>query len=224
MFSGIFLCFPWFCFKIRTTENTKITKRTGFTTFAGTLTLVLFLILVSASAVTAQKLPSSIRGYKVHSEKIVITSISAKPDGKGDAIVKVEGPELVDVGLSGITFEFPAEALSSKQSGKVDFLTFHDFEVNGIKVTIPEYSTPFSFKKGESFRLPQPAKIFLPTTSIANAAWKEMHESREIWQVTGRIFVYGKFRKFGFDHKRVVPVDVNITIENPLVKILNPGK
>ena len=189
--------------------------------FAG---IALFLIIISTSTISAQDRPSSIRGYKVHSEKIVITSISAKPDGKGDAIVKVEDPELVDVGLSGITFEFPAEALSSKQSGKVDFLTFHDFEVNGIKVTIPEYSTPFGFKKGESFRLPQPAKIFLPTQSLAKAAWKEMRESREIWQVTGRMFVYGQFRKFGFYHKRVVPVDVNITIANPLVKMLATRK
>lgn len=220
MISGILRCFPWFHFEILTTENKKITKDAGFTPLSKNLILVLFLILFAGTTATAQDLPSSIRGYKVHSEKIVITSISAKPDGNADATVKVEDPELVDVSLSGVTFEFPAEALSSKQSGKVDFLTFHDFEVNGIKVTIPEYSTPFSFKKGESFRLPQPAKIFLPTTSIANAAWKEMRETRETWQVTGRIFVYGRFRKFGFYHKRVVPVDVNITIANPLTKML----
>lgn len=217
MISGILRCFPWLHFEILTT---KITKDAGFTPLSKNLILVLFLILFAGTTATAQDLPSSIRGYKVHSEKIVITSISAKPDGNADATVKVEDPELVDVSLSGVTFEFPAEALSSKQSGKVDFLTFHDFEVNGIKVTIPEYSTPFSFKKGESFRLPQPAKIFLPTTSIANAAWKEMRETRETWQVTGRIFVYGRFRKFGFYHKRVVPVDVNITIANPLTKML----
>lgn len=184
----------------------------------GIITLVF--VLVAASFAAAQELPSSIRGYKVHSEKIVITSVSASPDGKSDAVVRVKDPELVDVGFSGVTFEFPAEALSSKQSGKVDFLTFHDFEVNGIKVSIPEYSSPFSFKKGESFRLPEPAKIFLPTGSIAKAAWKEMREIRETWVVSGRIFVYGRFRKFGMYHKRVVPVDVNITIANPLVKVL----
>ena len=200
----------------------KPARSKGIVLQTGIVSLVL--VLTFASIAAAQDLPSSIRGYKVHSEKIVITSIAAKPDGKSDAVVNIADPELVDVGLSGVTFEFPAEALSSKQSGKVDFLTFHDFEVNGIRVTIPEYSSPFSFKRGESFRLPEPAKIFLPTTSIAKAAWKEMHETRETWQVTGRIFVYGKFRKYGFYHKRVVPVDVNITIANPLVKMLASHK
>jgi hypothetical protein len=47
-------------------------------------------------------------------------------------------------------------------------------------------------------------------------AVRELKDSKEEWSVTGRVFVFGKFKKFGFNFKRVVPVEINIKIKNPL--------
>lgn len=40
--------------------------------------------------------------------------------------------------------------------------------------------------------------------------------AKDEWTVTGRVFVFGRFKKFGFDFKRVVPVEINLKIKNPL--------
>ena len=43
-----------------------------------------------------------------------------------------------------------------------------------------------------------------------------MRDSQAEWTVSGRVFVFGRFRRFGIYHKRVVPVDFQIKIKNPL--------
>jgi hypothetical protein len=45
---------------------------------------------------------------------------------------------------------------------------------------------------------------------------REMRDSKKEWTITGRVFVFGKFRKFGFEHKRVVPIDIHLTVANPI--------
>lgn len=157
-------------------------------------------------------MPDKIRGYKVYRETISVNANSQPTD----ASVKVGDPEVVDLSLNGVTFEFPAEFVSAKQSGKVEFVTFHDLRVNGISVEAEEYSDRFEFRKGEFLKLPTPIRILLPTVGVVKAAWNEMAESKDEWTVTGRVLVFGKFRKFGFHHKRVVPVDIELTIKNPL--------
>ncbi len=171
------------------------------------LILILLLLLPAFS----QDLPSKIRGYSVHSPAIIVNTADQRAD------VKVGDPVIVDLSLSGVSFELPTEVASAAQSGRVDFLTFHDFQVNGVSVEIEEYKYPFSFRKNETKALPEPAKIFLPTGALLKGAWAEMQESRKEWLVTGRVLVFGKFRKYGFYHKRVVPVDVSLTIKNPLL-------
>ena len=64
--------------------------------------------------------------------------------------------------------------------------------------------------------LPTPAKITINTANIAKAAYKELVDSKKDWSVTGIVFVFGKFRKFGVSFKRVVPVKIDLTIKNPL--------
>jgi hypothetical protein len=179
------------------------------------LTLSATFLLAACSFALAQKLPDSIRGYKVYNESVSINN--AVPNGK-QPLVTIGEPETTDVSLSGVELEFPVEILSPGQSGKVDFLTFHEIRVNGIAVDVPEYTTKFEFKKNTLFQLPEPAKVFLPTTRIIQAAWREMRDSRESWTVTGRVFVFGKFRKYGLHHKRVVPIDFTLIIPNPLKK------
>ncbi len=171
--------------------------------------------VVMTPTAVSQQLPKTIRGYKVHKEILVVSSKMTKVP---DSLISVEfdEPRLADISLTGVTLAMGAEMVSREQSGKVDMLMFRDVKVNGIEVEIVEFSEPFEFKKKETFGLPQPVNIFLPTTGIVQAAWREMRESKDEWVVTGRVFVFGKFRKYGFHHKRVVPVDFEITFPNPL--------
>lgn len=180
----------------------------------------LFLLAVFATQSSfAQELPKVIRGYKVHRETVrVIHNGSDQSNETGaEAIVNIHELRLIDVSLSGISFEFSPEISAMEQSGRVDFMTFHDFRVNGIPVDVEEYSESFPFRKNEPLKFPKPARAFLPTHRILQAAWKEMKESEKEWTVTGRVFVFGTFKKYGFSFKRVVPVDISVKITNPLV-------
>ena len=186
----------------------KVTQ-TSFTRVFSVIALVLLLCLPAAS----QNLPSHIRDYKVHRDKITLTVNS---DQAKSASVKIGDLSIVNAGMSGLTFALPAKILSENQSGRVEFLTFYDIRVNGIAVQIEEYRHPFDFKKGRDVDLPVPARVFLPTDGVLRAAWNEISESKTDWKVAGRVFVFGRFRRFGIMHKRVVPVDFEVTIANPL--------
>jgi hypothetical protein len=182
--------------------------------------VILFLILLFGLAAFAQELPKEIRGYKVHKTGISVKTSSNKTPARSgpEALVKIGDPAVTDLSFTGLTFEIPAEITSFDQSGRVDFLTFHDFKVNGLAVDVEEYRSAFSFKKNELVVLPEPARIFLGTGQIVKAAWKEIAETKKEWTITGRVFVFGKFRKLGFSFKRVIPVDINLTIKNPLLE------
>lgn len=180
------------------------------------LLICVSILLSIGSTLFGQELPNEIRGYKIYREKITVSTKNASGDQSGEAFVKIGEAKIADLGLTGLTFELPAEITSSKQSGKVDFLTFKDVRVNGIVVDVAEYAHAFEFKKGDSIALPKPAVIYLSLTGIAEAAWKEIKDSKAEWTVSGRVFVFGRFRRFGFYHKRVIPVDFEVRIANPL--------
>jgi len=181
--------------------------------------LCVLLLVGSAPIAYSQGFPKEIRGYKVHRANILLkTSINVtEHPAATEASVRIGDPALVDVGLTGLTFEISAEIDPLNQSGKVDFLSFHDFRINGLAVDIEEYRERFSFKKNQPVTLPKPAKVCITTDNALRAGWKEFDEKKDEWAVTGRIFVFGKFRKMGFDFKRVIPVDVSLTIRNPLL-------
>lgn len=176
---------------------------------------VLFLF-PAAFGQASSDLPNKIRGYKVHKKIIEVSHSKTRPDDDYSASINFTEPDLIDISLTGITFAVSAEILALEQSGTVDRLMFHDLRVNDIPVTIEDFSSPFSFRKRETVKLPKPARIFLPTGRMLQAAFKEMRDSKETWTVRGRIFVFGKFRKFGFSHKRVIPVDIDLLVANPL--------
>ena len=187
--------------------------------------LIVFIgVLLSVFSARAQDLPKEIRGYKVHRAKISVknqgekTGDSKSVKNDSEAFVKVGEPELTDASLTGITFEISAEIDSLEQSGKVDFLTFKDFRVNGLAVEIEEYGESFEFKRGEKIVLPKPVKIFVGAVQTLRGALSEINDSPPQWTVTGRVFVFGRFKKAGFKFKRVVPVEINIQVENPLQK------
>lgn len=184
----------------------------------------IFILLFSVSALSqnSQKLPDKIRGYKVYQTKISVKTEKEKsPEKKGaEAIVKIGEPELEDVSLIGITLEFSAGIEGIEQSGKIDFLTFEDFKVNNLDVEIEEYKHSFELKKNEKVSLPKPVKVFVRTDRALRGALKEWNDSKKEWNVTGTIFVFGKFKKFAMSFKRVVPIEINLKIENPLKKKL----
>ncbi len=167
----------------------------------------------------AQELPKEIRGYKVHRAKISVKNQTEKADAKdtSEAFVKVGEPELIDVSLAGITFELSAEIDSLGQSGTIDFLAFHDFRVNGLAVDLEEYKESFEFRKNQNVILPKPIKIRLNTAQTLRGALSELKDSKDEWTVTGRVFVFGQFKKSFLKFKRVVPVEINLKIKNPLL-------
>ena len=170
------------------------------------------------SSFKAQDLPKEIRGYKVQKAKISVKNQDERTDSKdkSEAFVKVGEPELIDVSLTGITFELSAEMDSIEQSGTIDFLTFHDFRVNGLKVDVEEYKESFEFKKNQTIVLPKPIKFFLSVGQTLRGALKETKESKDEWTVTGRVFVFGQFKKSFLKFKRVIPIEINLKIKNPL--------
>lgn len=204
VYSGIFLCFLWSAFERglegRLTHGTK------------QLLIPLLLLLAFVVSASSQDLPGKIRGYKVYRDRV---SVNATAENS-DAAVHVGDPELVDVSLTGITLQLPAEFTTSNQSGKVEMISFHDVKVNGIKVEPEEFVHKFEFRKGERTVVPKPVRIFVPASGVVKVAWQEMMDARQEWNVTGRVFVFGKFRRYGFYHKRVVPIDFDLTIKNPL--------
>lgn len=177
---------------------------------------------MSLSAV-AQDWPDKINGYKLHKAEIVVTNSSIRAaDNRGDAVVFVDVPKVVDIGLGGISFEIMAEFVSRNESGKVDLVTFKDLNVNGLALDVEDYRHSFAFKKEKRVSLPLPAKVSIKTMSIPRAALSELMGSPNELAVTGRAFVFGKFKKFGFSFKRVVPVTIDLKFNNPLRSIYRP--
>lgn len=170
-------------------------------------------VILLTLSVDAQKLPDKIRGYKVYHPKPAVTK-TVSSAATEPAILNAS--KFVSISPLGVTFEAAISIQPMPEDGRVDFLTFHDFNVNGISVEIEEYKTPFDIRKNERPTLPEPVRIFLYTPKIAQAAWSEMRDSKHEWTVTGRVFVFGRFKRYGMTFKRVVPVDISFTIRNPL--------
>ena len=180
--------------------------------------ILTFILCFFVSAANAQDLPDKIRGYKVKKADLTIGSKGAASSEDEDLGVEVafDEPEVASVGLTGITLELGGAMTVFGQSGTVDFITFNDFKVNGMNVDIEEYKDSFEFKKGESVELEKPVEIFVRTSQALRGVLEEYNDSKDKWKVTGRVFVFGRFNKMGFKFKRVIPVDVDMLIENPL--------
>ncbi|HJZ83238.1 MAG TPA: hypothetical protein VKD91_22915, partial [Pyrinomonadaceae bacterium] len=103
-----------------------------------------------------------------------------------------------------------------KQSGRVDFLVFEDMNINGRSVEIDEYHHKFDLPSKTPATLQSPLRIYIYLPSALLAAIGEWTDSQKTWPVTGRVYVFGKFKKSVFTFKRVVPVELNMTMRNPL--------
>ncbi len=167
-----------------------------------------------------QELPKKIRGYTLLRANVLVGDADINANGGQDVLVSLGSPSIIDFGWSGVTFEIGASVAPMKQDGRVDFITFREFTINNIQVDIREYRQPFAFAKGSKTTLPKPAQGVVRTSRIAQAAFKEILESKNDWTIAGTAFVFGRFKKYGFSFKRVVPVNVLLTIPNPIKSAL----
>lgn len=184
--------------------------------------------------------PKEIRGYKVERTVVEVKKPEAKnrQSGQGqsqsgnnrsdgqtnesnsdtdvDELIQLGKPQLARVTPLGITFEVPIVVSPVKQSGHVDFLVFEDMVVNGTSVHIDEYHRTFDLPNRQPLTLREPLRFYIYLPSAVLAALGDWSDAKETWPVTGRVYVFGKFKKGPFSFKRVVPVELNVTMPNPL--------
>ena len=195
----------------------KVTCRipnSSFRVFFGFCACLGILIFCVSRSAYAQDLPGEIRGYKVYRTKISVGNISDETKLNDDeAFIKLSDPQLIDISYFGVIFDVSAEVSNLRQSGKVDFITFKDFWVNNLPIEIDEYTESFEFSKNQIIRLPKPFRISVGFGPALRGVVREQFDSREFWQATGRIFVFGHFKKGFLKFKRVIPVDINLQIK-----------
>jgi hypothetical protein len=175
--------------------------------------------------------PDKIRGYKVERTVVEVKrpgSNAANNKGKDpqsgeddstvDQLISLGQPSLAHVTPLGITFEVPMVIAPVTQSGKVDFLVFEDIEINGHSVNIADYEHSFSLPNNKPLTLNHPLSIYIYLPSALLAALGEWTDSQDTWPVKGRVYVFGKFKKSLFSFKRCVPVELDLTMRNPLTK------
>ena len=166
-----------------------------------------------AQAPAETKFPKTIRGYKVYKAKVLIqTGKDSFPENAKknfDSSVKVGPPQNFQVSFSGATFELPLSMKIYKTGGQVDSIAFEDMEVNGIKVQVEEFKEPFKFDKGIDTELPKPLKVKIHLAQSPGALLSFNPLSNEV-EVTGKVYVFGTFKKFGMKFKRVVPTNVKL--------------
>jgi hypothetical protein len=177
----------------------------------------------SSSHPARRSYPKEIRGYKVELARVEIKKQSGKAKVSGadeteDELIHLGEPKVTSLTPFGISLEVPVTVAAVKQGGRVDFLTFEEMTVNGTPVTVSEYHHPFELPTSEPVTLPEPVSIYISTPRALLGAIGEWNEPKEVWPVTGRLYVFGRFKKFLFKFKRVVPLELDLAFRNPLRK------
>jgi hypothetical protein len=183
-------------------------------------------LCATGTSAQTRSYPKEIRGYKV--ERAVVEIKKPKPakdpktqtettsDSDVDQLIQFGQPRLASATPLGITLEIPIVVAPVKQSGHVDFLVFEDMVVNGTSVEIDEYHRAFDLPNKEALTLNEPLSFYISIPSAVLATVDDWADSKETWPVTGRVYVFGKFKKLLINFKRVVPVELNLTMRNPL--------
>jgi type II restriction enzyme len=176
---------------------------------------LLFLLVCGGSLPAQDNYPAQVDGYKVERAKVEVKrSGDAAPDA--DAFVKIGEPKLVRVTPLGVTFEIPLTVNPVKQGGRVERLLFEDVEVNETAVEIDDYIAPFDLPNKKPLTLKRPVRVFVSAPKALANVVGNIWRAEETWPVRGRVYVFGRFKKFLFKFKRVVPVEFDLTIPNPL--------
>jgi hypothetical protein len=172
--------------------------------------------------------PTNIRGYKVERAVVEVKKQQKKSkntsadrqtssESESDALIRFGDAQLARVTPLGITLEIPIVIAPVQQKGRVDFLIFEDMVVNDIPVEIDEYHRTFDLPNKEEMTLREPVRFYIYLPSAVLAAIDEWSDSKERWLVTGRVYVFGNFKKSIFSFKRCIPVELTITMRNPLL-------
>jgi hypothetical protein len=219
------------------TNDRPVTKKR-----ISTITVALVLLALTGTSALPQvrTYPKEIRGYKVERTVVEIkkperktakpgkenaqnqgdgadqTDNVANSDGDVDQLIRLGQPQLARATPLGFTLEVPIVVAAVKQSGKVDFLVFEDMVINGTSVEIAEYHHTFDLPNKEPLTLREPLRFYVYLPSALLAALGDWSDAKETWPVTGRVYVFGKFKKSVFSFKRVIPVELNLTMQNPL--------
>jgi hypothetical protein len=177
---------------------------------------------------TSRTYPKEIRGYKVERARVEIKKPKDSHNNRSnddnpsaadaDALIQFGQPRVVKTTPLGITLEVPVTVAAVKQGGRVDFLTFEEMVVNGTPVTVEDYMHSFNLPNKSAVDLPEPVRLFVRLDRALLGALGEWTDAKEVWPVTGRVYVFGSFKKFLFKFKRVVPVELSATLPNPLKK------
>ena len=204
--------------------------------------MLVLLAMATAAFAQTRPYPKEIRGYKVERAVVEMTSTDNQkqprdktsqsdnpvasnpnqnppqtdPDAKADQLITFGAPELGRVTPLGVTLDIPIVVAPVKRSGHVDFLLFEDMTVNHHSIEIDEYHRAFDLPNKRMLTLREPLRFFISTPVAALAAVDEWNNSKETWPVTGRVYVCGKFKKFLLTFKRCVPVELELTMKNPL--------
>jgi hypothetical protein len=190
-----------------------------------TVSMLTLITLPAMSTVASQRrtYPDQIRGYKVERTVVEIKKTEktgqtdgGNPDSDVDSLITLGDPKVANVTPLGITFEVPIVVAPVKQSGRVDFLVFEDMIINGRPIEVDEYHHSFDLPNKAPATLKSPLRIYIYLPSALLAALGEWTDSKETWPVTGRVYVFGKFKKSILTFKRVVPVELSMTMRNPL--------
>ena len=175
--------------------------------------------------------PKEIRGYKIERTAIEIKRSDSKSgsskdnaqteeqnisESDVDALIQFGKPQLARVTPLGITFKVPIVVAPVTQKGRVDFLMFEDMSVNDTSVQIDEYHRGFDLPNKTPATLRDPLSFYIYLPGAVLAAIGDWRDSKEMWPVTGRVYVFGKFKKGLFSFRRCVPVELNLTMRNPL--------
>lgn len=203
--------------------------------------LLILLVLLSTLVALAQQnddtnrpMPKEVRGYKIHRAQVEMKKSGESKQKKSDKksekekferdeydeteplLVRLGEAELVGVTPLGVTLDVPVIIAPVNHQGDVDLLVFEDMRVNGTPVTLDDYVHPFKLPNKEPLTLVPSVRIFVSTPQAVLRTIDDVFNSKEVWPVTGRIYVCGNFKKFMFTFKRAVPVELQTSIKNPL--------
>jgi len=205
-------------------------------------TVLVLMVLAAAFVALAQQtnegtsgpMPKEVRGYKIHRAQVEMKkpgeSKQKKSDKKSEKekfardeydeteplLVRLGEAELVGVTPLGVTLDVPVIIAPVNHQGDVDLLVFEDMRVNGTPVSLDDYVHPFKLPNKEPLTLAPSMRIFVSTPQAVLRTIDDVFNSKEVWPVTGRIYVCGNFKKFMFTFKRAVPVELQTSIKNPL--------
>ena len=185
----------------------------------GAMIFAAFFICCLTTLAQQPEYPKEIRGYKVVRTEVETQKTGTKATNErtdSEPLIRFGNPQLARVTPLGISFEIPMIVAPVKRKGRIEFMVFEEMFVNDTSVEIDEYHRGFDLPNIEPLTLTEPLKFYVYLPSAVLAAIDDWNDSKETWLITGRVYVFGKFKKGPFTFKRCIPIELNVTIPNPL--------